>query len=255
MFETAAAAAAFYGGLTVVTSAVGIGLSMSASNNAAKSQEQLALVNAQAATQEARQRGTLSALQAQLNASLAQSDQKAANEAARVLEAQAGQVSKVGRENTRRSREEFARFLASQRASIAASGVLDTSGSPLALLADTASQDQRAAEDMLFETENSRNELFAQGIVQRNAGTVHGIQALGFKAEAAGARGSIGLGASNARLDVLASRAGANAMRQQAVGSAVGSIGSLGMSGVSMYSSMPGTNRGRSTANTPTVNG
>lgn len=253
MFETAAAAAAFYGSLAV--GAVGIGLSMSASNNAAKSQEQLALVNAQAATQEARQRGTLSALQAQLNASLAESDKKAANEAARVLEAQAGQVSKVGRENTRRSREEFARFLASQRASIAASGVLDTSGSPMALLADTAAQDQRAAEDMLFETENSRNEIFAQANAQRNAGTVSGIQALGFKAEAAGARASIGLGASNARLDLLASRAGANAMRQQAVGSAVGSIGSLGMSGVSMYSSMPGTNRAKPQSNTPTVNG
>jgi len=103
------------GGL--VLSAVGTGMSVASSNNAAKSQEQLALLNAQAQTQAARQTGRLQSVQAQVNAALAEKDKVMANAAAQGLERQAGVVAATGRENTRRQRAEFAVFLAQQRAS------------------------------------------------------------------------------------------------------------------------------------------
>jgi len=213
------------GGL--VLSAVGTGMSVASSNNAAKSQEQLALLNAQAQTQAARQTGRLQSVQAQVNAALAEKDKVMANAAAQGLERQAGVVAATGRENTRRQRAEFAVFLAQQRASIAGSGVVDTTGSPLAILENTAKESQRAAEDTLFEVESQRRNIFDEATVQRNAGTVSGIEAMGFRGQAAGAIGNIGMQSAQARLDYLGARAGAQAMRNNATGMAISQGGSL----------------------------
>lgn len=211
----------------LVMSAVGIGMSTISANNAAKSQEQLALLNAQAQTQAIRQQGRLQSMQAQVNAALAAKDAAAANAAAESLEAQARTVGASGRENTRRQRAEFAVFLARQRASIAKSGVVDTTGSPLALLEDTARESQRAAEDTLFEVENTRRSLFADATAQRNNGVAAMIQGLGFRGEAAGALGQIGMGTAQARLDYLGARMGATAIRNNATASAISQGGTF----------------------------
>jgi|GEM_PF-2318541 len=222
-----AAVTSYIAAASLIIGAIGTGLSVYSSNNAAKSQEQLALLNAQATTQAARQAGKLQSMQAQVNAALAQKDKNLANAAAATLEQQAGVVAATGRENTRRQRSEFAQFLARQRATIAGSGVVDTTGSPLSLLEDTAKESQRAAEDTLFEVENERRSIFDQATMQRNAGTVSGIEALGFRAQSAGALGGIGMASAQARLDYLGARAGATAMRNNATGMAISQGGSL----------------------------
>lgn len=218
---------AYIGIASLVLGAVGTGMSVSSANNAARSQEQLALLNAQAQTQAARQTGRLQSMQAQVNAALAEKDKAMANAAAQGIERQASTVAAAGRENTRRQRAEFAAFLAKQRAVIAGSGVVDTTGSPLAILEDTARESQRAAEDTLYEVENTRRNLFDEATMQRNAGTVSGIESLGFRAQSAGAIGSIGMASAQARLDYLGARAGAQAMRNNATGLAISQGGSL----------------------------
>jgi hypothetical protein len=220
-------AGAIIGIIGLISGAVGTGLSISSANNAAKSQEQLSLLNAQAQTQAARQSGRLQSMQAQVNAALAAKDAAAANAAAQSLEAQASVVGATGRENTRRQRAEFAVFLARQRASIAKSGVVDTTGSPLALLEDTARESQRAAEDTLFDVENQRRSLFADATAQRNTGVAAMIQGLGFRGESAGALGQIGMASAQARLDYLGARMGASAMRNNALASGVSQGGSM----------------------------
>ena len=218
---------AIFAGVSAVAGAVGTGISVVSANNAAKSQEQLALLNAQAQTQAARQAGRLQSMQAQLNAALAAKDAAAANAAAQSLERQAATVASAGRENTRRQRAEFAVFLARQRASIAKSGVVDTTGSPLALLEDTARESQRAAEDTLFEVENQRRSLFNEATAQRNAGTAAMIQGLGFRAESAGAIGQIGMASAQARLDYLGARMNASSLRNSALATGISQGGSL----------------------------
>ena len=97
---------------------------------------------------------------------------------------------------------QFAQFIAQQRAAVAASGVVDTTGSPLAL-ADTK-QEQYAADETLYQVESAQRQLYFDADMQRNAGTVAGMQGLGFRAESAGAMGSIGMAEAQARLIIWA---------------------------------------------------
>lgn len=228
---------------SLVVGAVGTGLSIQSQNNAAKSQEQLSLLNLQSQRQAAQQQGRLQSMQAQVNAALAAKDQAAANAAAVAIERQAGVVGAVGRENTRRQRLEFAQFIASQRAAAAASGVVDTTGSPLALISDSAKQEQMAAEETLYQVENQQRSLYFDADMQRNAGTVAGMQGLGFRAESAGALGSIGMAEAQARLDYLGARAGATAMRNGATASLVGGIGDAVSGGYNLYRNTPRTSK------------
>ena len=228
---------------SLVVSAVGTGLSVQSQNNAAKSQEELSLLNLQSQRQAAQQQGRLQSMQAQVNAALAAKDQAAANAAAVSLERQAQSVGAAGRENTRQQRMQFAQFIAQQRAAVAASGVVDTTGSPLALLADSAKQEQYAADETLYQVESAQRQLYFDADMQRNAGTVAGMQGLGFRAESAGAMGSIGMAEAQARLDYLGARAGATAMRNGATASLIGGIGDAFSGGYNLYRNTPRTSK------------
>jgi len=174
---------------------------------------------------------------------LAAKDQAAANAAAVSLERQAQSVGAAGRENTRQQRMQFAQFIAQQRAAVAASGVVDTTGSPLALLADSAKQEQYAADETLYQVESAQRQLYFDADMQRNAGTVAGMQGLGFRAESAGAMGSIGMAEAQARLDYLGARAGATAMRNGATASLIGGIGDAFSGGYNLYRNTPRTSK------------
>jgi hypothetical protein len=210
----------------LVVGAVGAGVSYSASTRAASAQEAIGLANAQAQTQALRQQGEVASMQAMINQSLADKDRQAAVANAKALEQQAEVGTRVSMENTRRGREEMARAMSIQRAQIAKSGFVDTTGSPLQLLASSAEEEQRMADEMRYQDEISRRSLFREAAMQRNQGTLAGISGIGALAGGAAARAQAAAGQTQAQLDLYSERAGAAGRRSAAVGSLLGDVGS-----------------------------
>lgn len=169
-------------------SAFGIGMDAKNGADAAKKQQKMAELNFQMQSDNINQQREASSMQAAINAQLASSEKAALERNAGVLEQQAGVVTSVGRENARRTREDFARMLAAQRASLAKSGVLDTTGSPLQMLAATAEQEQRAVDEQNFQTESQRRGLFREADNQRTEGELASISILDAQARGGAAR-------------------------------------------------------------------
>jgi hypothetical protein len=78
--------------------------------------------------------------------------------------------SKNTRENIRRRGLETDRFQASQRTMIAKSGLVESSGTPLDILADTAATIQLEREDTLYQDELNRRNLFREAELERLGG-------------------------------------------------------------------------------------
>ncbi len=222
-----------------VASAVGAGVSYYAANQAADTQAEMAALNAQAQRQALEQQGRAASMQALINESLAAKERAAAEANARLLERQAEMGTKVTTENIRRSREDMARLMAVQRAAVAKNGLVDTTGSPLALLAASAEEEQRAADALRYEDEMSRRSLFREAAFQRNEGILAGITGLGARASGAAARSSAALGQSQARLDLYASRASASAMRTGAASNLISAAGGLATTAYQGYRQTP----------------
>jgi hypothetical protein len=225
----------------LVVSAVGAGVSYVQANAAADQQSQIALLNAQSQRQALDQQGRAASMQALINQTLADKDRAAANANAVALEQQAQTGTRITTENIRRNREEMARFAALQRAQAANSGFVDTTGSPLALLASTAEEEQKMADAARYEDEMSRRSLFREAAFQRNTGTLAGIEGLGAKIGGAAARAQAALGQSQSRLDLFAARAGASAMRTGATANLLSSAGGFGQDVYSLYRQTPRT--------------
>ncbi len=223
----------------LVASAVGAGVSYVQQSRAADTQAQLALLNAQAQSQALDQQGKAASMQALINESLAAKERAAAEANARLLERQAEMGTRVTTENIRRSREEMARLMAAQRATAAANGVSDMTGSPLQILASTAEDEQRMADAARYEDENSRRSLFREAAFQRNAGVLAGINGLSAKMAGASARAQAAMGQSQTRLDLYASRASADALRTNATSNLLSSVGGLVTSGYQAYRNTP----------------
>lgn len=86
------------------------------------------------------------------------------------LENQAKSQSVVDRVNSRQRTDAFAREAAAQRVSIAASGAVESSGTPLDLLAETAGTIQRDREDQNYAAELGRRALFREADLERLGG-------------------------------------------------------------------------------------
>lgn len=223
----------------LVVSAVGAGVSYYQQNKAADTQSEMALLNAQSQRQALEQQGRAASMQALINESLAQKERAAAEANARLLERQAAAGTRVTTENTRRGREDMARLMAVQRAAAAKNGFVDTTGSPLSLLASTAEEEQRMADAMRYEDEMSRRSLFKEAGEQRNAGIMAGIAGLSARASGAAARSQAAMGQSQARLDLYAARAGASAMRTGAASGLISAAGGLATSAYQTYRQTP----------------
>lgn len=156
-------------------SAFGIGMDAKNGMDAYKTQKKMAELNFQMQSDAINQQRQASTMQAAINSQLASSEKAALERNASVLEQQAGVVTSVGRENARRTREDFARMLATQRSSLAKSGLLDTTGSPLQMLAATAEQEQRAVDEQNYQTESQRRGLFREADNQRTEGDLASI--------------------------------------------------------------------------------
>lgn len=225
--------------ISVAIGAVGAGVSYASAQSAAKTQDQLALLNAQAQTQSINQAGQVNQMQAAINTRLAQADKRAADENARAMAQSAELATTQSREETRRSREEAARFASMQRASLAKGGFADTTGSPLALLADTAEKAQQEADRQRFMDEQARREAFRAVSIQKNQGVLAGLNVSSQRLSGLAAAQNATTAAAQARMNYYAQKATASAARTAAGGSLLSSAGGLAYQGYNLYQNAP----------------
>lgn len=165
----------------VITAAViaVIGAGVSAYGSYQSGKQQKAIANANAAEQErqaAAQLRTLSAqsqmqaAQAEINFKLRGAEARARTDNAAQLENQALQQDAINRTNLRKRRQDFTVMQSEQRTSIAASGLVEASGTPLDLLAETAAKIQQDAEEQHYAGEVKRRTIFAEANQERLGG-------------------------------------------------------------------------------------
>lgn len=161
----------------VVTSVVGAGIGAYSSYQNGKSQQYMAELNANA--QERNARMQLMSMQAQANLrkqeaeaqfALRSSEAKARFNNAKSIENQALSQDAVDRVNLRKRRDEFSQFQGTQRANIAASGLSESTGTPLDLLAETAMTIQKDQEEQKYGMDLQRRTLFREAQMERFGG-------------------------------------------------------------------------------------
>jgi len=212
--------------LPLILGAVGTGISVYSGFQAAKAGDAIALANMQNATLAARQQGELGQMQAQLQGIQAKASQEAAFADAENMRKRTEAESRAADENIRRSRDDFAAALAAQRNAIAARGVLDTTGSPLALLAK-ASEDQALYEaEQRQQDEISRRMGYVQAGNRQFEGKVQGLNVVMATLEGAAAKNRADMQTSQAKLDYMGQRAANAGQRTQAIGSLFSGLGS-----------------------------
>jgi hypothetical protein len=214
----------------VVVAAAGAGLAYSSSQDAAKSQKESALANFNAQSAAARQAGEAQSMQARIAAQIASNEKASMDRNALTLEQQASVNTQAGSENRRRTREDYARMIAAQRAQIGKSGVVDTSGSPMSLLAASAVGEQQAVDEQLYQTEGQRRGLFREADNQRNQGTAALMDVFGAQARGGAARLSATNQLGQAQLDLYSSNAAASGMARQGTANLIASGGSIAKS-------------------------
>lgn len=244
------------GAIAGIATLVGTGISVVSQISQAKTQEKIARFNAQieqgnarlqmlsqmGALQQQRAQSALALKQAEINFQMAQAEAGARDANAMRIRQAADARAASSREAIRRKRLDHARFMATQRAKIAASGVVDSTGSPLELLAETAGQMQLAVEEMHQEANidltEARNEAtmenFGANLMRAGAGGQMAIERA-----AAGLRtASYGLDAARIKTQFRADRTassyklfGAQANTKGAYAAAAGTL----LSGVGSY--------------------
>lgn len=129
-----------------------------------------------AALQQAQAQSAIAMRQAEINAQMANQEAAARERNARLIRQTADAELADSREAIRRKRLEYARFQATQRNRIAASGVVAEAGSPLEMLAETAGEMQVALEtmrqgaDINFQTRRNEAEMELFGARLARAG-------------------------------------------------------------------------------------
>lgn len=220
---------------SLATTAIGAGLSYVSANNAAKTQETLSLLNAQAQTQAIEQTGAINQMQAALNERLAQKDKEATEANANMVAQQAELGTRASIEATRRSRVQAAEFAANQVASLAKGGFADTTGSPLALLADTAEKSQMEADAIRYEDEQRRRNSFRDVSILRNQGVLAGLNVGQQRLAGMAAGQQMTRDLAQSRLNYQGQRAAASAARTKATGGLINSAGGLAYQGYGMF--------------------
>jgi hypothetical protein len=206
--------------------AVGTGLSYFSQMNAAKSAETFSMLNAQAGVQAAQQQGAIASLQAQLQATQAETAERAANDTADAARAAAESDAAVAQENIRRIRDEFTRALAEATAQAGGSGAVITTGSPLDYLVTAADQEAQEERTATWVMGTARQRAYREASAIELGGKVQGMNASLFQLESLSAIQQGRTGAAQARLGGLAGRAQAGGMRSAAFGGLIGGAAS-----------------------------
>lgn len=161
----------------MVVAVVGAGVSAYGQVQQGKSQNAIAQFNAKQQESAAKQQAlglqaqaALMEKDAKANFELRKAEADARNSNADAIAQQASSQDAVNRLNIRKRREEFGRMQGQQRAAIAASGVSESTGTPLDLLAETAGKIQADAEEQHYMGEVQRRTLFSEEAMERLGG-------------------------------------------------------------------------------------
>ncbi len=220
---------------------IGAGVSAYGQYQSGKAQKAIANANAQEQDRQAKNALETMALQSRMQAIEAEqnfkfrkteSDARLAN--ARNMENRALQQDAIQRANMRKRREDFAAMQAEQRNTIAASGLVEASGTPLDLLAETAAKIQQDRHEQGVQHEAQRRTLFAEADQERLGGELalqgatldrHSGLTRAALTEAQG-KAQYLAGVRQAEISRLSGRAAYEAGRYQAVGTIISGIGS-----------------------------
>lgn len=169
--------AATWAAITAVSAIAGAGVSAYGSYQQGKASDMMAQYNAH--QQERNTQMQLMQMQAQSEAqkraaeaqfALRSQESQARFNNAKTIENQVAGTSAAAREAARRKTEQYQRFVSTQRAAIASSGFVESSGTPLDILADTAGKIQLEREDALYNDELQRRSLFREAELERLGG-------------------------------------------------------------------------------------
>ena len=180
-----------------------------------------AAANADLANREARQNLLLSTVQERLalqqaewDKQLAESQAAASVENAKAIENEAAARSAQTQENIRRKATEGDRLIAQQRAGYAGAGVLDSTGTPLAVLAETAMNIELQKADLHYENSVNRQKSLFEAQLEKFKGA----------SQSAAAQANYSLSVEASKLRGIAARIGArNKGTQASIDAAAGS--------------------------------
>lgn len=234
----------------LVIGAAGAGVSAYGQYQQGRAQNTIANFNAQQQERQARSQmlamQTQAALQkreAEQNFALRSAEANARLKNAQNMERTALAQDAVNRENLKKRREDFARMQGTQRAAIAASGIAESTGTPLDLLAETAAKIQQDQEEQHYANEVQRRNLFTEAAYERLGGKLalagatldrdSGVNAAALRAAAA--KGEYSAGMSAAEITRLTGAAAKTAGMYQAGGTLLSGISGAASTGANMY--------------------
>lgn len=152
-------------GLSVIglaLGALGTGVSYYSQQEAAKTQQQFAVLNAQAAQVQASMQAQQATSQAALSAQQARNQQKAGEVQAAALRDEAEQATRVAQLNIGRQMEEQARVRSMMQAKQGASGAIVGQGSQLDILIESAQLAAQQNAESIYQVNNQRRQLYRQ---------------------------------------------------------------------------------------------
>ena len=165
------------GYLATAATLVGGGISAYGSYASGKRTEMIASFNAANQEKNARMQAIAMQTQANLKKNAAEAQFALRNQEAQArmnnavsIENQALGQDKINRVNLQKRREDLERAASTQRANIAASGAVESSGTPLDILAETAATIQQDQEEQHYENEMARTTLFREAQMERLGG-------------------------------------------------------------------------------------
>jgi hypothetical protein len=224
----------------LVVSVAGAGIAAYGQHQQGKTQDAIAQFNAAQQEKQAKMQmmsmqtqAALQEQQAKANFELRSAEAQARFNNADAIEDQAFAQDAINRANLRKRREEFGRMQGEQRAAIAASGVAESSGTPLDLLAETAARIQQDQEEQHYAGEVQRRTLFSEAAMERLGGKLalagatldrdSGVAEAGLRQAAGKAEYMAGL--RTAQITRLTGAAGAKAANYQAGATLLSAVG------------------------------
>jgi hypothetical protein len=161
---------------SIAAAVIGAGVSAYGAYQSGQTQNALATFNARQQEKQAQTQAMTMQVQAALkqreaetNFKLRTAESQARLNNAKNLEMQAAAQTRVNDINLQKRRLDFARAQSTQRAVIAESGVVESAGTPLDLLAETAGTIQRDQEEQHYESELQRRTLFSRPLKKDSA--------------------------------------------------------------------------------------
>jgi len=217
--------------------AIGTGVAVYSSNQAANAQSSIAIENAKA--QQAAARASSQSQQMALRFQQLQQDaiSQSSSLQAQALLAQSEAATTAAQQNIRRQREQFDALVAQQYAALGQAGVSPVTGSPLDALMANAAVEQEQEMLMRDEDEDRRRQAVREAVALQGTSFSAGTQSSLLSLERGGARQQGRMAVAQAGLDAMSARAGARGTRNAALGSAVGSLGGLAVDGARFRSS------------------